>query len=326
MAGRSRRDLVVMAKRRHNRGLPDRPLCVVRGGGDLATGVVWRLTRAGWPVVVTELRNPLTVRRTVSLSSAVTEGRVNVEGMTGVLVGDPPAALSLSRAAGNGAGGDHAPGVLRGAVAVLVAPGKEELAQLEPDVVVDARMAKRNLDTTIDDAPLVVALGPGFVAGVDCHGVVETNRGHRLGRVIWDGAAEADTGVAATVGGKGHERVLRAPADGVVAWDTHIGETVTEGERLGVVHPTAPGNPAQSSHDDPAATHTPTHPVTAPFGGVVRGLIGEGTTVQAGLKIGDLDPRCDPGACHEISDKSLAVGGGVLEAVLAWRNNLVWAQ
>ena len=284
----------------------------MRGAGDLATGVAWRLTRAGWPVVALELAEPLTVRRRVALSSAVADGSISVESMTGVLVATADEARRVAR---------------RGRVAVLVAPGKHALAELCPDVVVDARLAKRNIDTAIDDAHLVIGLGPGFTAGVDCHAVVETKRGHRLGRVIWDGPAAADTGVPGTVGGRGHQRVLRAPAAGVVRWDAKIGDVVEAGALIGSV---SPGQPSPSAELAPTGERPDTGVLSqsararirAPFRGVLRGAIRSGTTVAAGLKIGDVDPRCDPSACAEISDKALAVGGGVLEAVLTWRGPL----
>lgn len=253
-------------------------LVVLRGGGDLATGAVWRLWRAGFPVVVCELAQPLTVRRTVSVSSAVGLGETDVEGMPARLASSPAEALQLARA---------------GVVAVLVSPG---LPALEPRVVVDARLAKRNIDTTIGDAPLVVGLGPGFEAGLDVHAVVETMRGPRLGRVLWAGTAAADTGVPGDIGGRGAERVVRAPVSGEVAWLVDIGARVATGQALGRVADEV---------------------LSAPFHGVVRGLIAPGTLVPRGLKIADVDPRADVG-CHEISDKALAVGGGVTEAVLTW--------
>lgn len=248
---------------------------VVRGGGDLATGVVWRLNRAGFRVVITELAEPLTVRRTVAVSSAVADGCTTVEGMTARRV---ESVAETTTAFAN----DEVP--------VLVSP---ELPAIEADVIVDARLAKRKLDTSIEQAPLVIALGPGFVAGADCHAVIETMRGPRLGRVLWSGSAEPNTGTPGTVGGRGRERVLRAPADGPVIWKVSIGDRVSEGTVLGEV----------------ASLQ-----LVAPFDGVVRGLIRPGTVVSEGLKIGDVDPRSDVN-CHEISDKALAVGGGVLEAV-----------
>ncbi len=253
-------------------------LCLLRGGGDLATGVAWRLTRAGMAVVVTELADPLTIRRSVALSSAVADGMVDVEGMVGRLADSPERAVHVA---------------FSGEVGVVVCP---DLPDIGADVVVDARMAKRNIDTTIDDASLVVALGPGFTAGLDCHAVVETMRGPRLGRVIWDGAAAPDTGTPGRLGGVDAERVVRAPVDGTVRWSVGIGERVTAGQTLGAVGETR---------------------VVSAIEGLVRGLIRDGREVRAGLKIGDLDPRQDA-RCDQISDKALAVGGGVLEVVMSW--------
>jgi xanthine dehydrogenase accessory factor len=169
-------------------------LCVIRGGGDLATGVAWRLTRAGVTVVVTELPTPLTVRRTVALSTAVTDGSVDIEGMLGQLAPSAAAAVTLASAQ---------PGNM---VGVVVSP---ELPDTDADVVVDARLAKRNIDTSIDDAPLVIGLGPGFTAGEDCGAVIETMRGPHLGRVLWAGSAEPDTGTPGIVGGRSAEQVSR---------------------------------------------------------------------------------------------------------------------
>jgi xanthine dehydrogenase accessory factor len=255
--------------------------CVVRGGGDLATGVAWRLTRAGAAVVVTELPEPLTVRRTVALSTAVTDGAVDIEGMIGRLAATAWDAARIARQ-----------GSADGVVGVVVSP---TLPDLGADVVVDARLAKRNIDTSIADAPLVIGLGPGFTAGVDCHAVVETMRGPHLGRVLWDGSARPDTGTPGIVGGRGAERVVRAPVEGVVRWRRAIADVVDENDVLGTVGDT---------------------PVRAPFAGLIRGLILDGREVTSGLKIGDVDPRLDPSACDEISDKALAIGGGVVEAVL----------
>ena len=259
---------------------------MLRGGGDLATGVAWRLTKAGWPVVVLELPEPLTIRRTVALSTAVADGEVIVEGMRGVLTATPEEARETAE---------------RGDVAVLVAPELAALGPLRPDVVVDARLAKRNIDTSIDDGDIVIGLGPGFTAGVDCHAVVETMRGHRLGRVIWSGSAQRNTGRPASLGGRSADRVLRSPFAGRVVWQVAIGEEVVRGQPLADVGGTT---------------------LRAPFDGVLRGAIRSGMTVWSGLKIGDVDPRGDPSACWEISDKALAVGGGALEAVLARRNGL----
>lgn len=259
----------------------DRALIVVRGGGDLASGAVYRLHRAGFPVVVTELDTPLFVRRTVSYGEAVYSGAVVVEGVTARLVADVQEARRL---------------LAVGEVPVIIDPDGETLPQLQPVVLVDARMVKANLGTTIDDALLVIALGPGFVAGVDCHAVIETNRGHNLGRVIYQGPTEPDTGTPGKIEGYTHTRVLRAPASGHVRPYAAIGDTIECGQLIADVAGQA---------------------VIAPFTGILRGLIHERVQVWPGMKIGDLDPRARRENCYTISDKSLAVGGGVLEAVLA---------
>lgn len=253
-------------------------LILLRGGGDLATGVAYRLHKAGFPLIVLELARPLVVRRRVALATAVLEGEITIEGLRGVAVDDY--ATAVRRAAD-------------GDVPVLVAP--QIPPEANPVVVVDARMAKRNIDTTINQAPLVVALGPGFTAGVDCHAVIETMRGHTLGRVIWSGSAIPNTGTPGVVAGKAAERVLRAPVDGVAVWDRAIGDRVHEGERLGAVDGV---------------------PLVAPFDGVLRGLIAGGTPVKAGLKIGDVDARSAVESAFTVSDKALSIGGGVVEAVL----------
>jgi xanthine dehydrogenase accessory factor len=188
-------------------------------------------------------------------------------------------------------------------VPVLVCPSLATFIEgsIRPQVVIDARLAKRNLDTTLHDADVVIGLGPGFTAGIDVHAVVETNRGHHLGRVFWTGSAEPNTGVAAEVGGRGAERVLRAPTKGTINWTTAIGDQVVEGQTLGAM---ADGTV-----------------LPAPFSGILRGLIADSVEVPAGMKIGDIDPKCQPAACFEISDKALAIGGGVVEAALVGLRN-----
>jgi xanthine dehydrogenase accessory factor len=258
-------------------------LVVVRGGGDLASGAIAQLHHAGFPVIVLELERPLAVRRTVAFSSAAVSGEITIDGIVGRRAVTPEDALAIAGA---------------GDVAVLVSPAIPVFPR-PISVLVDARMDKRNIDTTIDQAPLVVALGPGFSAGADCDAVIETMRGHRLGRVIWDGAAAPNTGVPGMVGGAAGDRLIRAPEDGVVEWSVAIGDVVTAAQPLGAVGGVA---------------------VRASLGGVVRGLISPGSVVAAGTKIGDVDPRADRAACFEISDKSRLVGAGVLEAVLVWLN------
>ena len=255
-------------------------LCLIRGGGDLATGVAWCLSHADYPVIVAELPAPLAVRRTVALSSAIDFGEITVEGMLGRRVDSWEAATKVAH---------------NGDVAVIVAP--------EPDfsrisVAIDARVAKRNIDTSIDDAELVIALGPGFSAGHDCHAVIETMRGPRLGHTVWKGSATANTGTPAELGGRSTERVLRALSDGTISWSRSIGDRVSAGELLGRV-----GN----------------EEILCPFDGRVRGMIRDGHHTHIGQKIGDIDPRVDA-RCDKISDKSLAVGDGVLEAVRTWQS------
>lgn len=258
-------------------------LVVIRGGGDLGTGAAFRLHEAGFPVVVLELAEPLAIRRAVAVSSALEAGEVIVEGLQARRADAPQEAAEIARA---------------GPVAVLVSPGLPEGLDTRL-AVVDARLAKRNLDTSIDQAPVVVGLGPGFTAGVDCHAVVETMRGHHLGRVFWAGSAAADTGEPGTLGGASGRRVVRVPHGGTVQWLVAIGDTVEAGQVIGQV----------------AGTQ-----ITAGIGGVVRGLIAPGRDVVEGTKVADIDPRGDASACFEISDKALAVGGGVLAAVLTHLN------
>jgi xanthine dehydrogenase accessory factor len=257
---------------------------VLRGAGDLATGVAWRLVACGFRVLALELAEPLTVRRSVALSSALTGGEVSIEGLVGRRVESFEDAVRLASATDR-------------VVPVLVAP---TLPLCAYEVVVDARLAKTPLDASVDDATLVIGLGPGFVVGEHAHAVVETQRGPRLGRVLWSGSAEPNTGTPGSVGGRSGERVLRSPIAGVVRWDVEIGDVVRPGQSMGSVN----GERQRI-------------PVVAPFGGVVRGLITPGFEVRAGLKIGDVDPRVDV-SCHEISDKALAIGGGVVEAVFTW--------
>lgn len=265
------------------------PLVLIKGAGDLASGIALRLHRAGVPVAMTETERPLAVRRCVAFAEAVFSGTCQVEEVTG-----------------RRCGLDQAAGVLAaGAVPVLVDPQTHSLEYLRPFVLVDAVMAKRNTGTCMGAAPLVVALGPGFCAGVDCHAVIETNRGHNLGRVLWSGSAEPDTGTPGEVPGIGGRasRVLRAPIGGLVEAVVEIGDEVSGGEVLAVVRPEDGTAPERVE-------------VRAPFSGVLRGIIHPSVPVAAGMKIGDVDPRAERNHCFTVSDKSLAIGGGVLEAIL----------
>ncbi len=258
-------------------------LVLVKGGGDIGTGVAWRLFRAGFPVVVTELPDPLVIRRAVAFAAAMHKGHHTVEGVVARRVASVEAAGLALRA---------------GEIPVLADPEASCRHRLKPRVLVDATIAKRNTGTHVDDAPLVVALGPGFTAGVDCHAVVETCRGHTLGRVYWEGAACADTGTPGRILGYDAERVLHAPCDGVLHACRDIGDMVQPGDVIATVSDTA---------------------LVATFPGVLRGLLHEGCRVCKGLKVGDVDPRAVREHCFTISDKALAMGGAVLCAIMTWR-------
>ena len=255
-------------------------LVLIRGAGDLATGVALRLYRSGIRVVLTDLPQPLAIRRTVAFSEAIRLGTHTVEDVTARFAKDAAEARAL---------------LSDGVVPVLADPELRCLPEVRPDAVVDAILAKKNLGTRIDFAPVVVALGPGFTAGKDCHAVVETMRGHDLGRVIYHGSALPNTAVPGLIGGFAGERVLRAPADGVLHTPAEIGQRVEAGETVGTVGGA---------------------PMRATIAGVLRGLLPDGTPVKQGLKAGDVDPRGEAAYCRTVSDKASAVGGGVLEAIL----------
>ena len=267
-------------QRSTGRGNTYDPIVVIKGAGDVATGIAHRLYMANIRrLVMTEIPEPLCVRRTVSFSEAVYEGKTEVEGIRAELVQDP----------------DLLPDVWgRQNVAVMIDPEWKIIGTLKPDVVIDAIMAKRNLGTRKEEAALVIGVGPGFSASDDVHAVVESKRGHDLGKVIYKGAAEPYTGVPGVVAGYGVERVLRSPGAGKVRHVRAIGEDLKKDEVVVFVGDT---------------------PVLAPFDGVLRGLIRE-IDVTAREKIGDVDPRGIREYCYTISDKARAIGGGVLEAVL----------
>lgn len=260
----------------------DRPLVLIRGGGDLATGVAARLYRSGFAIVVTEIAKPLAVRRLVALGEAVFAGEVTIEDIRGRLVDTPEAVPQVLE-------DDEIP--------VLIDPEARCRHALEPLAIVDGRMQKKAPELSIDAAPIIIGLGPGFTVGIDCHAIVETNRGHHMGRVYWQGSAEADTSIPEPVDEHGSQRVLRAPSDGVFEGIVGLASMVREGEIIARVGQ---------------------EPLIAPFDGVVRGILHDGVPVTVGMKVGDLDPRGIPEFCSLISDKSLAVGGGVLEALLSY--------
>lgn len=263
-------------------------LTIIRGAGDIASGVALRLHRAGIRVVMTEIERPTTIRRTVAFSDAVVNGEQTVEGVTARRTENAEEARAM---------------LDDGILPVLVDPDCICRASLAPDALVDAILAKRNLGTRITDAPAVVGVGPGFTAGVDCHAVVETMRGHTLGRVYYEGAALPNTNIPGLIGGFAGERVLRAPADGVFTGARRIGERVEAGETVGYVAGV---------------------PMTATLTGVLRGLLADGVTVKRGMKSGDVDPRGEAAYCQTASDKALAVGGGVLEAILHLQGERLW--
>ncbi len=269
--------------------LPNRlSVILLRGGGDLASGVALRLHRIGVKVVISELAQPLAVRRKVSFSEAISSQAISVEGVLGRKVPNATAALE-ELSCGN--------------IPILVDPDGTLIQEAEFDVqaVVDARMLKRPPDQyapagKLWAAPFVIGLGPGFVAGKNCHAVIETNRGHNLGRVLWVGAAEPNTGVPGKVGKYRQSRVIRAPQAGTLSTFVEIGARVKMGEQLASIAGEL---------------------ILAPFDGILRGMLPTGFSVSPGLKIGDLDPRDDSHLAVTVSDKSLAIGGGVIEALLS---------
>ncbi len=261
----------------------DIPVAVVKGAGDLGTGVAYRLWKCGFRVLCTDLERPMVIRRSVAFASALYDGRVTVEGIQCERVFYADEAIYLWQ---------------RNTLPVVADPVGRVIEALQPEIVIDAILAKRNAaGTLIIDAPCVVALGPGFIAGTDCHAVIETNRGHDLGRVIWVGSAEPNTGVPGKVGGEDARRVIRAPKAGMFYGRKAIGDKVKEGEVIAQVD---------------------TEPVRATLSGVLRGLLHD-MPVLANVKVADIDPRGDPRFCRSISDKALAVAGGVLEAVFSMR-------
>lgn len=255
-------------------------LVLIRGAGDLASGVALRLFRANFQIIMTEIERPTSIRRTVSFSEAVRHGQACVEGVTAVLADGSETAREIAAS---------------GKIAVLVDPAASCISSLRPDAVVDAILAKRNLGTKLHDAPIVIGVGPGFTAGVDCHAAVETMRGHYLGRVLYEGSPIPNTNIPGLIGGYAGERVLRAPADGAFVPRRSIGDRVRAGE----IAATVAGEPMLCTID-----------------GILRGILPEGTQVSKGMKSGDIDPRCEPDHCLCASDKALAIGGGVLEAIL----------
>jgi len=259
----------------------DKLVVLIRGAGDLASGVAHRLHQSHFKICMTEIPHPLAVRREVAFSEAIYEGEKEVEGVRAKFISKPEEIESVWKK-------DNIP-------IIVDSDGKKTRHFLKPDVLVDAIMAKKDLGTQINDAPLVIGLGPGFSAGKDVHIVIETNRGHHLGKMILSGSAEPDTGIPGEIGGFTMERVLRTMKRGIFHPQKSIGDRVSKGAVAAVV-------------DD--------FPVIAKISGVVRGLLREGVEVRKGMKVGDIDPRGKKESCFTISDKARSIGGGVLEAIL----------
>ncbi len=254
-------------------------LAVIKGAGDIASGIAYHLFHAGISVIMTELANPTSIRRMVCFSEAVFDGSCEVEGIRADLCGDifdAKKTLALNR------------------IAVIVDKNGNCIHQSKPDIVIDAILAKKNTGTSINDADYVIGIGPGFTAGVDCHAVIETMRGHTLGRIYFSGKALPDTGVPGSICGYSSERVMRAPSDGVFRSTRRIGDMVNAGD------------PCAFVNDIPMRSKIP---------GVIRGLLRDGTEVFEGMKAGDVDPRGNAEYCFSISEKAMCIGSSVLSAI-----------
>jgi len=253
---------------------------LVRGAGEMATGVAHRLSSCHFKVCMTETSNPQAVRREVAFSEAIFDSEKEVEGVIAKRVESQ----------------DQIPEVWKeGKIPILIDPEAKVKEFIKPDVFIDATQAKKNLGTKITDALLVVGLGPGFSAGKDVHLVIETNRGHNLGRIIANGEAEPNTGIPGPVAGYTEERVIRAPKEGKFKALKMIGDDVKANEKVGMI-----GNAVVQSR----------------IAGVIRGLLRDGTEVWKGMKLGDIDPRGTKAHCYTISDKARTISGGVLQAIL----------
>lgn len=319
----------------NNQIIKNNLLIICRGAGDLATGIIHRLHRAGHRVIALETDYPAAIRRQVSFCEAVYDGSAAVEGVTARLVpalndakndteadaetdtetysgiNDTPAAHIASEKWDRSAIED----VLEaGEVPLLIDPKGESIALLRPDVVVDAIIAKKNLGTTINMAPLVIGVGPGFTAGQDVHLVIESMRGHNLARIITDGMAQPNTGVPGNIAGFTSERVIHAPAAGYIHDVRKIGDIVQKGDEIARIYTD------KESYDNALSEYVP---VNATITGIIRGLIREGYYFREGFKIADIDPReSELTNCFTISDKARSIAGSVLEAVSAFEHGV----
>lgn len=259
-------------------------LVIIRGAGDLATGVAYRLHKSGFRVLMLDIETPLVIRRTVSFAQAIYDGEVEIEGVKGIRVDSLDEIVSAWD---------------REEIPVIVDEEGNMIRTIRPKIVVDGILAKKNIGTKIDMADIVIGMGPGFTAGVDVDAVVETKRGHYLGTVILEGRAVEDTGIPGIIEGYGKERVIHSPATGTIRHNSKITDIVKAGEVIAMVDET---------------------PVYATIDGVLRGLIQEGLYVKKGLKIADIDPRDVVKHCFSISDKARAIAGGVLESIMYFLN------
>ena len=323
----------------NNQIIKNNLLIICRGAGDLATGIIHRLHRAGHRVIAHETDYTAAIRRQVSFCEAVYDGSAAVEGVTARLVpaltdaendteiateadtetdaetysglNDTPTAHIVSEKWSRSA----IEAVLEaGEVPLLIAPTGESIVLLKPDVVIDAIIAKKNLGTTINMAPLVIGVGPGFTAGNDVHLVIESMRGHNLARIITDGMAQPNTGVPGNIAGFTSERVIHAPAAGYIHDVRKIGDIVQKGDEIARIYPD------KGSFDNELSEYVP---VNATITGIIRGLIREGYYFKKGFKIADIDPReSELTNCFTISDKARSIAGSVLEAVSAFEHGV----
>ncbi len=255
-------------------------IVLIRGAGDLATGVALRLHHSGFPIVMLEREKPLAVRRQVAFSEAIYSGNIEVEDVQGHHVSDWKLALLVLDAM-------HIP--------ILIDEDFSLREQINPMVIIDARMLKKKSGNLINMKSFLIGLGPGFTVGENCEAIIETQRGHHLGRVLWQGSAAKDTGVPGSIASFKQDRVIRSPGHGKLISDAKIGDQLLKGDQIAIVDGQA---------------------IVAAFDGVLRGLIHPSVEINPGMKIGDLDPRNDPSYVNQVSDKALAIGGGVMEAIL----------
>lgn len=281
---------------------------IVRGGGDIATGTIYKLYKCGFKVLILEVPNPSAIRRNVAFSEAVYEGEQTVEDLTCHLASDLDEAVQM---------------LAEGKLTMLVDPKGESIQKLKPLAVVDAILAKKNLGTHKNMANIVIGLGPGFTASGtdvsesvdsdvvtgDVHAVIETMRGHSLGRVIYEGSALANTGIPGVIKGYGIERVIKSPAAGILRTKKNIADVVNTGDVVAVIE-----------CEDKDACDVREIPVHASIDGILRGMIRDGYRVTKGFKIADIDPRMEElNNCFTISDKARCIAGGVVEAIMYLR-------